>query len=302
MSYTLNLNSVQAEIVIEKYQDFSLAHTNNYTLFRANYKGATLTLYKTFTLLIQGSNALIIYKEVCDLLRITPQLPKKEKPENEPQINLSIIGTDEVGTGDFFGPIVVAATYVDKGKILDVMKLGVKDSREIKDETIHKIANELLKIVDYHIVSLDNLKYNYLVSTKNYNMNKIKAILHNEVLIKLLKKVDKYDKIIIDAFTTKDKYYEYIRDQKVIIKDVNLEYYAESKHLAVACASILARSAFLMQLDKLSRKVGFDLPKGAGHKVDLAIAKILKEQTEAVLTMCGKINFKNLEKAKNNLL
>jgi len=301
MSYTLNLNSVQAEILIEKYQKYSQPSTNNYTLFRANYKGTTITLYKTHTLLIQGSKALITYNEICDLLQITPEIQKKPKVDYEPQINLSIVGTDEVGTGDFFGPVVVAGAYVDKAKILDVMKLGVKDSKQIKDDEIHKIASELTKLIDYHIISLDNLKYNYLMASGKYNLNKIKALLHNNVLIKLLNKIEKYDKIIIDAFTTKDKYFDYIKEQKVIVENVELEYYAESKHIAVACASILARSAFLIQLDKLSKKVGFDLQKGAGHRVDLAISKILREQSESVLKMCGKLNFKNIEKAKNNL-
>ena len=132
-------------------------------------------------------------------------------------------------------------------------------------------------------------------------MNKIKALLHNDVLVKLTRKVVSFDNIIIDAFTSKDKYFDYIKEQKVKIENVELEQNAESKHLAVVCASILARSAFSKQLDQLSKKVGFDLPKGASHRVDLAIAKILKEQSEAVLKMCGKLNFKNLEKAKNNL-
>ena len=57
-----------------------------------------------------------------------------------------------------------SGAYVDKTKILDVMKLGIRDSKTIKDDKIHKLANELIKLVDYHIVSLDNLKYNYLVS------------------------------------------------------------------------------------------------------------------------------------------
>lgn len=301
MSYTINVNSVQAEIIIDKYQEYSLPHTNNYTLFRAKYKGATLTLYKTHTLLIQGGKAFVLYNEVCDLLQITPKLKEKKEKDFEPQINLSIIGTDEVGTGDFFGPIVVAGAYVDKTKILDVMKLGIRDSKTIKDDKIHKLANELIKLVDYHIVSLDNLKYNYLVSAGKYNMNKIKALLHNDVLVKLTRKVASFDNIIIDAFTSKDKYFDYIKEQKVKIENVELEQNAESKHLAVVCASILARSAFSKQLDQLSKKVGFDLPKGASHRVNLAIAKILKEQSEAVLKMCGKLNFKNLEKAKNNL-
>lgn len=298
MSFTLNLNKSQTDLIISKYQDYSIAHTNNYTLFRAKYKGTTLTLYKTFTLLIQGGKDTEVYKEICDALNITAEIEEKE---SDVSINLSIIGTDEVGTGDFFGPIIVAGAFVDKSQIVQIMKLGVKDSKVLTDEKIKEIAKELINIIPYQIVALDNMKYNYLTKMHNLNMNKIKALLHNDVLLKLTQKVQKYDSIVIDAFTPKDKYLDYISDQKNKIEDVQLIEKGESKYLAVACASILARFAFLKQLDKLSAKIGFDLPKGAGNKVDLAIVKILKEQSEAVLNKCGKMNFKNLEKAKNNL-
>lgn len=301
MSYTLNLNNSQADLVIEKYKDFSVSPTNDYTLFRAKYKGTTITLYKTLTLLLQGSKSDKVYTEICNLLDLEVDLDIKSEKSVESSVNLSIIGTDEVGTGDFFGPIIVAGAFVDKSQIVDVMKLGVRDSKNLNDSKIRQIAKELKKIIKYQIVALDNMKYNYLVSVANFNMNKIKALLHNDVLFKLTNKVPNYDKIIIDAFTTREKYLEYISDQKIIVSDVELEEKGESKHLAIACASILARAAFLRKMDLLSDEIGFDLPKGAGSKVDLAIAKLIRDHSETILTKYGKTNFKNVEKAKNNL-
>ncbi|MFA7434754.1 MAG: ribonuclease HIII [Bacilli bacterium] len=297
MSYTLNLNNSQSDLIIKKYQDYSIKHTNNYTLFRAKYKGATITLYKTLTLLVQGSKAANVYKEICDTLDISVAIEEKN---TEVPINLRVIGTDEVGTGDFFGPIIVAGAFVDKDKIIPVMKLGVKDSKDLDDNKIKEIAAELIKIIPFQIVSLDNMKYNYLTQVLNYNMNKIKALLHNDVILKLTQKVQDYDAVIIDAFTTKEKYLDYIDDQKTKMLNVELVEKAESKYLSIACASILARNAFLKQMDKLSDEIGFELPKGASNKVDLAIAKILKEQSESILTKCAKTNFKNLDKVKNN--
>ncbi len=297
MSYTLNLNNSQSDLIIKKYQDYSIKHTNNYTLFRAKYKGATITLYKTLTLLVQGSKAANVYKEICDTLDISVAIEEKN---TEVPINLRVIGTDEVGTGDFFGPIIVAGAFVDKDKIIPVMKLGVKDSKDLDDNKIKEIAVELIKIIPFQIVSLDNMKYNYLTQVLNYNMNKIKALLHNDVILKLTQKVQDYDAVIIDAFTTKEKYLDYIDDQKTKMLNVELVEKAESKYLSIACASILARNAFLKQMDKLSDEIGFELPKGASNKVDLAIAKILKEQSESILTKCAKTNFKNLDKVKNN--
>jgi ribonuclease HIII len=133
-------------------------------------------------------------------------------------------------------------------------------------------------------------------------MNKLKALLHNNVIYNLIPKVETYDAICIDAFTTKDKYFEYLKDQKDIINDVILEEKGESKYMAIAAASVIARYLFLRHLDKLSKSVGFELPKGAGAKVDLAIQKILKVQTERFLDTIGKTNFKNLDKVRQRQL
>ena len=51
-------------------------------------------------------------------------------------------------------------------------------------------------------------------------------------------------------------------------------------------------------MDELSKKIGFELPKGAGNKVDLAIQKILKTNSIKYLDNFAKTNFKNLEKVK----
>jgi len=296
MSYTINLTKSQAGDVISNYHEYSVPSTNNYTLFRAKYNSATLTIFKTLTMIIQGSNSIGIYNEVCELLDIEKCAETKV---NTTDVSLSIIGTDEVGTGDFFGPIVVAGAYVPKNKILPLMKLGVKDSKLLNDTKIQEIAPVLMKELTYSALVLDNIKYNYLTRVQQFNMNKIKALLHNNVLFNLIPKInEKYDAIIIDAFTTKEKYIEYLKDQKNLISDVELEEKGESKYIAIAAASIIARHLFLAQMDKLSLEAGFELPKGAGTKVDLAISKIFKEQPDRFLDVVGKVNFKNVEKVK----
>ncbi len=299
MGYSINLNNKQVEKLNKFLEDYLVPSTNDYTLFRAKYKSATITLYKTNTLLLQGSNIRDEYLEVCKVIGINPSIEEETKDEDlSKSINLAIIGTDEVGTGDFFGPVVVAGVFIEKANLPKVMKLGVKDSKDLSDDKIKKLARDLRKHVVFQITMLDNLKYNYLTKINKFNLNKIKALLHNDVIIKLVSKVKKYDSIIIDGFTTKEKYLEYISDQNTRVESVELIEKAESKFLSVACASIFARAAFLSQIDKLSKEIGFELPKGASNKVDLAIQKIIKENDEIILNKIGKLNFKNYEKAK----
>jgi ribonuclease HIII len=296
MSYTLNLTNTQAGEIISKYHEYSVPATNNYTLFRAKCKGTTITIFKTLTMIIQGSGVEEIYNQICDILKIEKNL--EIKASNSTDVNLSIIGTDEVGTGDFFGPVVVAGAFVPANKIPAMMKLGVKDSKLLTDAKISEIAPIIMKDIKYSALILDNMKFNYLTREKNFNMNKIKALLHNNVIYNIIPKVEAYDAIIIDGFTTKDKYFEYIKDQQHIIENVELEEKGESKYIAIAVASIIARYLFILQIDKLSKEVGFELPKGAGPKVDLAISKIIKDQSERYLDRVAKTNFKNMEKTK----
>lgn len=296
MNYTLNLSNEQATEIIKKYQDFEVEHTNNYTLFRAKYKSATLTIFKTLTMIVQGVGAQKMYNEICELLNL--DAPKEETKKGVAIELNSIIGTDEVGTGDFFGPIVVAGAFVPKNKIPLLVRMGIKDSKKLSDDKIRQLGPVLLKELPYSLLVLDNVKYNYLTRIRNYNMNKLKALLHNNVIYNLLQNVKEYDQIVIDAFTTKEKYLDYIKDEKIKIENVILEEKAESKYLAVAAASVIARYGFIHEFDKLSKKVGLELPKGAGSKVDLAISKLLKTQSERFFDVIAKTNFKNFEKLK----
>lgn len=296
MSYSTNLNDQGIQKIIEKYKEFELPPTNNYTLFRAKYKSCTITIFKTKTILFQGLNESSVSQEICALADI--EIAKEKSSNSSLSINLSLIGSDEVGTGDFFGGIVVAASYIPIELIPAIRRLGVKDSKELTDSKIQEIAPILMEKVKYSVLLLDNMKYNYVTKVKNMNMNKIKALLHNSAIRSLINKIDSYDGIVIDAFTPKDKYFEYLKDESNVIKDVELIEKAESKYICVAVSSIIARFIFLKHMDELSKKIGFELPKGAGPKVDLAIQKILKTNTVKYLDNFAKTNFKNLEKLK----
>ena len=99
MSYTLILTPEQVKIISKQYEQFSIPHTNNYTLFRAKYKSCTLTIYKTRTLLLQGTNDNEVYNDVCKLLDL--KVVKSIEKELLESIEFSSVGSDEVGTGDF---------------------------------------------------------------------------------------------------------------------------------------------------------------------------------------------------------
>ena len=85
-----------------------------------------------------------IDNEVNNYLEKKKEKVKKDEKElyeeRKQYFYIDSIGSDEVGTGDYFGPIVVTASYVNKSDITFLEELGVKDSKKLTDKKIIKIT------------------------------------------------------------------------------------------------------------------------------------------------------------------
>jgi ribonuclease HIII len=147
------------------------------------------------------------------------------------------------------------------------------------------------------MLALHNDKFNEM-TRKGYNMNKIKAYLHNSAIIQLHKKINQRPLVIVDQFAESNLYFKYLSNEKDVFKNITFETKAESKFASVAVASIIARYAFLQYFDNLIEESGYQLPKGASNKVDQITAKIIKEKGENYLNKIAKTNFQTLQKAK----
>ncbi|ETI67826.1 ribonuclease HIII [Neobacillus vireti] len=212
---------------------------------------------------------------------------------------MSAIGSDEVGTGDFFGPITVVAAYVKKEHIPLLKELGVRDSKDLGDEKIIAIAKVIKDVVPFSLLTLKNEKYNQ-VQQAGWSQGKMKAVLHNQAILNVLGKIspEKPEVILIDQFVQSSTYFQHLKNQKAIAKEnVYFSTKAEGIHLAVAAASILARYAFIQYIDKLSETAGFKIPKGAGAQVDVAAAKLIVNKGRDVLPSFVKLHFANTDKA-----
>ena len=312
MTITLKVSDNTKEKMIEYFQDKKRPKTPPYAVFQADEADTVVTLYESGKVVFQGISADIdanIWKQTEKKLNPFKEVEmtnsndktKKEKKEItiDPKIYYSnSIGSDEVGTGDYFGPIVVTAAYVSKENIPFLEELGVKDSKKMTDEKILEIVPKFIKIIPYRSLILSNKEYNEKYD-ENTNMNKIKAILHNKVLLELNKVETEVDYIIIDEFAPKYVYYNYLKSSPNVLKNITFLTKGETKSLAVACASLISRFIFLKEFDRLGESVGMFLPKGASNLVDEAGYKIVKKYGFNKLTEMAKLNFKNTEKIKN---
>ncbi|MEG0283966.1 MAG: ribonuclease HIII, partial [Erysipelotrichales bacterium] len=115
------------------------------------------------------------------------------------------------------------------------------------------------------------------------------------------KQINKKPLVIVDQFCSEKNYYNYLKDTKVVVDQIHFETKAEDKYLGVAVGAIIARDAFLEEMDKLSIKVGFTLQKGASNKVDMQGCDIIEKYGEDYLNKVAKIHFVNTQKIKEHM-
>lgn len=302
MNVVIRVNKEIKEKMLDYYKDKMRDKKIPYVVFQAKDEDTVITMYESGKVMFQGTSADVDAAMWGTMLEDTKEKKEERKKENEKYYYSSAVGSDEVGTGDYFGPIVVTATYVPKEEIEYLEKLGVGDSKKIDDEKILKITPEIAKKIKYRSVILTNKEYNEKYSN-DINMNKIKAILHNRVLYQLVnEEKPKYDYIIVDEFAREQRYYYYLNDQKVVQKGITFITKAEDKNMAVACGSIISRYIFLKEFDKMCDEIHIPLPKGAGKDVDKMGEEVVEKYGEEKLKEIAKLNFKNTERILHTMI
>lgn len=302
MNVVIKVNDEVKQKMIEYYKDKKRDKTIPYVIFQAEEEDTVITMYESGKVMFQGKSADVDAAMWGTVLENTDEKKAEKKKEEAKYYNCNAVGSDEVGTGDYFGPIVVTACYVKKEDIPFLEELGVGDSKKIDDSKILKIAPTIAKKVKYRSIILSNKEYNEKY-TKDVNMNKIKAILHNKVLYKLIQEEKpQIDYIIVDEFAREARYYEYLKDAGTIQRNITFLTKAEDKNLAVACGSIISRYIFLKEFDKLSDSIHIPLIKGAGKDVDSLGEEIVEKYGEEKLKEIAKFNFKNTDRILHTLI
>ena len=311
MTITLKVCEKTKNEMNKFFDDLKRVKTPPYAVFQADDGDTVLTVYESGKAVFQGRDADLSSQLWIEMekrnnpnkkVEVTNSEDKKKDKEkdkkNDPLVyNFTTIGSDEVGTGDYFGPIVVTAAHVKKEDIPFLEDLGVKDSKKMTDEKILEVVPKFYKKIEHCTLVLSNKEYNERFSA-GYNMNKLKAILHNKVLMNLKSKGLNYDYIVVDQFAEKFIYFNYLKASNNVVRDITFMTKAEDKCLSVACASLISRYIFLKEFGKLSQSIGELLPKGASTLVDEKAAKIVKKFGLEKLNEIAKVNFKNTEKIK----
>jgi len=118
------------------------------------------------------------------------------------------IGTDEAGKGDYFGPLVVAAVYVDRDCREIFSDLGITDGKTLSNHRIRDLAELMLHQYERHIVVVERMptEYNSLYTNlrrRGQNLNHLLASLHAEAIHTLATRIGAKH-ALVDRFSKDD--------------------------------------------------------------------------------------------------
>lgn len=251
--------------------------TNEYELLRIKDGNVMIVVYKSGKLVHNGSEG---------SERVLHEILKREEKYD------FIIGSDETGKGEWFGPLVVTATALTPDEIIDLRRLGVRDSKTIKKEELMKLAKQLFKMnFARFTVTLVPERYNQMYSefrNEEKSLNDLLAWAHSAVIKAMLKYIQgKNVKVVIDKFD-----FEKTEYRLESVDRTNVEIIQKSKgesEIPVAAASIIAKYTFETEVDKLNEKFKIDLRKLQPKDID-----------DTILPYVAKLHFKNVSSTDNS--
>lgn len=269
---------------------------------KIKYKNTSISIYNSNKVMFQGNDAEVIAAQL--LPHIAQQQKSPSKPTSSKQTiqynKYQCIGSDEAGSGDYFGPLTVCAAYVSKQNVQVLKTLGVDDSKKLTDPKIIELAEQLVTFIPHSLLTMHNEKYNEKQKA-GWSQVKMKAVLHNEAIKNVTQKIntDELDYIVIDQFAEAGVYKRYALTDLPLSNKTKFETKGESKSIAIAAASIISRYAFVKNMDSISQSTRTEIPKGASNKVDLAAARIIERKGIDYLDSITKKHFANRTKALN---
>ena len=251
--------------------------SNTALYWRARRDGICINVYKTGKVVLQGKGV----RQFMSDKAIFPEILASGEAKD-------LIGIDESGKGDYFGPLVVAAVLVRAKLWKEIALMGVRDSKAISDVQIARLSSQIKKVCPHSLVVIGPERYNQLYK-KIKNLNRLLAWGHARALENILENWD-CTHALSDQFGDKSIICSALMEKGKLIQ---LEQTPKAeKNLAVAAASILARHEFVNRLSSLGKKYNLDFPKGAGPQVLRFGKDFLKHYGSQALTHVAKLHFK----------
>jgi ribonuclease HIII len=292
-SFTSPLTGAQAAKLRGRLAELGFEFVEKpYTLYAAQKGKLNIAVY------IKGPKVLIQGKETEDFVQfhLEPEILQEAKLGYEevpnPERFEPHFGIDESGKGDFFGPLVIAGVYVDRGIARDLLDAGVQDSKRIKSDDKIRLLARLIKSLPgaaHSVVCIGPERYNML-QQKMGNVNNLLGWGHARIIENLLEMRPDCPRALSDQFANPRIIQRSLLEKGRGIR-LDQRTKAESDP-AVAAASILARERFIDWLEAGGKRHGSALPRGASEQVKSAARKLVAAHGAGILRELAKTHFK----------
>ena len=263
-----------------------------YTLFFAQKDKLSVAVYE------KGPKVLVQGRDVEEFVQfqLEPKILGEAKLGYEevhsPEMFEPHFGVDESGKGDFFGPLVIAGVYVDRGIARKLLDAGVVDSKRVSSDARIRALADTIRTSSLGLaetVLIGPAKYNELYE-KFGNLNRLLGWGHARVIENLLAKKPACPRSLSDQFADARVINASLlkHGRKIAIQQRPR---AESD-IAVAAASILAREAFINWLERKSKEVGLRLERGVSPSVRESARKLVELNGPGALREVAKVHFR----------
>jgi ribonuclease HIII len=255
-----------------------------HALFGATKPGISVTLYRRGKLVVQG-NGIEMFLEQYFPEEAAAGGGAGDAAE-------SVLGTDESGKGDYFGPLVVAGVLVPAERRNELRARGVADCKNLSDLTVLRLSDWICETLPCARVALGPEEYNRRYEEVR-NLNRILASLHAKVILEISSK-HPCDRVLTDQFGDESLVRNALGES---VTGMHLEQRpAAESETAVAAASIVARAEFLRQLQELQSIADTELPKGASLEVERVARDLVALRGKSILRRVAKLHFKTTQK------
>lgn len=276
------IESLRRELDAAGFEFRRLDHAH----YQARGEGVVVNAYRSGKVVVQG-------KGEATFLRARGLAPAPSPSLDEP-----VAGSDESGKGDYFGPLVVSAVVVDPSQEAALADAGVRDSKQLSDAATHRAAAAVRQLCPHAVRTLMPTEYNEH-HERDRNVALFLAQSHAEAIAAAIRKAEACARVVIDQFTFAERLEDALEQHGVELP-VEIRPRAEDNP-AVAAASVLARSEFLLGLRDLGTEYGVELPKGAGHNVETVGRRFFQDYGMDALRAVAKVHFKTTKRVTENL-
>ncbi len=231
---------------------------NEYELLRIEQGDVNIVVYKS---------GKVVHNDTEASRRIIDKILERERDYD------LLLGSDEVGKGEWYGPLVVVCAAITPSDIVRFRKIGVKDSKLLAKPELERLATEIIasRIV-YRDVTLMPETYNRMYSEfqkEKKSLNDMMAWSHATAISDTLSYVSPgRTKVVIDKFDVKKTD---LRLESAKVKSENVEIIQSSKgdtELPISVASIIAKHLFEKRVDELNKNFGIDLRHSKPNQID----------------------------------